>query len=209
MGTGPFDFPSDLQDAIRLRGTVFHHGSAIPSGSDAKFARIKITDSSLFAAIRIEQLDRVKYLLDHGANVNARMEEVEHDWGGTLFAHFLTPLVVAIRTGNIDIARFLLERGAKVNTEGGNTNVPLYEAVTKGRTDMICLLLNQEGIDVNAYQNVRSSWDDYESTGYSGGDFHQVPETALGYINRINSKLSVMPNEWQVIVNLLRDKGAR
>jgi ankyrin repeat protein len=165
---------------------------------DGQFADVVVSDAALFEAIKARNINLVRYLLDHGANVNARMEEVEHGWGNISYTHYLSPLVVAIRTRNIDMVRLLLQRGVNVNTEGGNVNVPIYEAVNYNSTvdvvphglvyhsrsqpgDIIRLLLEQEGIDVNIPQNVDVSCDAYESAAYSGEDFppRQVPETAL------------------------------
>jgi ankyrin repeat protein len=117
---------------------------------------------------------------------------------------------VAIRTGNIDMVRLLLQRGANVNTEGGNVNIPIYEAVVKGRIDIVRLLREQSGIDVNVPQNVAMSYHDVDDLGLAGEPYEfQVPETALGFINRIHRTCSTMSNEWQIIVGLLRTKGAR
>lgn len=80
------------------------------------------------------------------------------------------------------MVHLLLERGANVNTEGGNVNVPIYEAVnySHGRTDVIRLLLEQKRIDVNVPQNTRMSYDEYELRGYGGESYNfQIPETAL------------------------------
>ncbi|MDR2200916.1 MAG: ankyrin repeat domain-containing protein [Puniceicoccales bacterium] len=79
---------------------------------------------------------------------------MERGWNGEPYIHYLCLLVVAIRSGNIDIVHLLLKRGANVNPGQGTTNVPFYEAVKKGRSNIVRLLLEQKGIDVNAYQNV-------------------------------------------------------
>ncbi|MDR2812425.1 MAG: ankyrin repeat domain-containing protein [Puniceicoccales bacterium] len=184
-------------------------GSADFGEIDAQFAGVVVSDSALFEAIKAQNIDLVNYLLDRGANVNARMEEKEYDWGGA-FTHYLSPLVVAIRTGNIDMVRLLLQWGANVNTEGGNVNVPLYEAVKEGQSNIVCLLLEQKGIDVNVPQNVGISYDEYESVGYGGGDYHyQIPETALGNINRVGIGNGPKANDWHAIVRSLREKGTR
>jgi hypothetical protein len=112
------------------------------------------------------------------------------------------------------MVRLLLQRGANVNTEGGNVNVPLYDAVNnmgrKPNADIVCLLLEQKGIDVDVPQNIGISYDEYESVGYGGGDYHyQVSETALERINRVGIGSGPKANEWHAIVRSLREKGAR
>jgi ankyrin repeat protein len=143
----------------------------------------------LIFAIKSGNVEMVRLLLDLGANVNDFIEEAEYNYGGS-FTHYLSSLVVAIRSENIDIVRLLLERGASVNTEGGNINVPLYEAVKKGCENMVRLLLEQKGINVNVPQNVEISYDDYERIGYGGGDYsYQVPKTSLALAEETSWKM--------------------
>jgi ankyrin repeat protein len=198
---GAFLMPVVSYGAVDFRpaslGTAgFGPETADFSGLDAQFAGVVVSDDALFEAIKAQNMDLVNYLLDHGTNVNARMKEVEHDYGGS-FIHYLSPLVVAIRTRNIDMVRLLLQRGANVNTEGGNVNVPIYEAITHNYdvnvsphgivyhchsqpNDIIRLLLEQEGIDVNVPQNVNMSCDQVDDLGLRGEPYnYQIPETAL------------------------------
>ncbi|MDR1590724.1 MAG: ankyrin repeat domain-containing protein [Puniceicoccales bacterium] len=225
-------------------------GSADFGGSDGQFAGVVVSDDALFDAIKAQNMDLVNYLLDRGANPNARMvkdqycyqmwhikyssplvaaiqsqnidmvcllldygaqindfvEELELAWKNEPYIHYLSPLVVAIRTRNIDMVRLLLARGANVNTKGGNVNVPLYEAVnySYGQPDIIRLLLEQKGINVNIPQNTRMDYDEYESRGYAGEPYDfQVPETALKRIGNTPTE------EWKEVVRSLREKGAR
>ncbi|MDR2720931.1 MAG: ankyrin repeat domain-containing protein [Puniceicoccales bacterium] len=184
---------------------VVSYGSADFGGTDGQFAGVVVSDAALFEAIKAQNINLVNYLLDHGANVNARMKEVEYSWGNYPFKHYLSPLVVAIRTRNIDMVRLLLGRGANVNTEGGSVNVPLYEAVRSCPDNIVRLLLEQKGIDINVRQNVNMSWDDYER----GEDPHQVPETALGYINKVGIGSGPKAGECYETVRLMLAKGAR
>ncbi|MDR2371565.1 MAG: ankyrin repeat domain-containing protein [Puniceicoccales bacterium] len=140
-----------------------------------------ISYKGFFSAIEKGDVEKVNRYLNRGADVNARMEEIEHDSGGS-FIHYLSPLIVAIRSGKIDMVRLLLQRGANVNTEGGNVNVPIYEAVnySRGQLDIIRLLLEQKGIDVNVPQNTRMSYDQVDDLGLRGEPYnYQIPETAL------------------------------
>jgi hypothetical protein len=230
---------------------VVSYGSADFGETDGQFAGVVVSDAALFAAIKANDINKVRYLLDHGANVNARMvknqycyqmwyikyssplvqsqnidmvcllldygaqindfvEELELGWENEPYIHYLSPLVMAIRTRNIDMVRLLLQRGANVNTAGGNVNDPFYEAVKEGRSNIVRLLLEQKGIDVNVPQNVHSSWDDYERIGLGGGKkseyLFQEPRTALGHINKVGTGNS---EAWEEIIRLLREKGAR
>jgi ankyrin repeat protein len=100
-------------------------------------------DSNLIRAVKRENINEVRTLLDAGANVNARENE--------LFKN--TPLIIATRLCNIDIARVLIKRGADVNLEGSQfIGTPLLEA--SGTTNsppclpMLKLLLDNDA-DVN------------------------------------------------------------
>jgi ankyrin repeat protein len=178
---------------------VVGYGSEDFGGTDAQFADVVVSDEALFEAIKAQNINLVNYLLDHGANVNARMEEIEYDYAG-LFTHYLSPLVVAIRTRNIDMVRLLLAREANVNTKDGNVNVPLYEAVIKDCDDIVRLLLEQKGIDVNVPQNVRMSCDQVDDLGLRGEPYEfQVPETALEHINKVGIGNGPKANEWHTI----------
>jgi ankyrin repeat protein len=171
-----------------LGTTGFGPVAADFSGSGVQFAGAVVSDAALFGAIKAQNINFVNYLLDHGANVNSRKEEVEYETQYS-YMHYLSPLVVAIRTGNIDMVRLLLEWGANVNTKGGNDNVPLYEAVISACDDVVRLLLEQKEINVNAYQNINMSYDQIESLGYAGEPYdYQVPETALEFAKKRNFK---------------------
>jgi ankyrin repeat protein len=166
------------------------------------YGGFQYTTAPLFEAIQANEIDIVSLLLDHGADINARMEEEEHGWGAASYIHYLSPLVVAIRTGDIDMVRLLLERGANVNTEGGTTNVPLFEAILKGRRDIARLLLMYGAVD--KAQNVQISYDEYERAAYTEEIYqYQKPQTTL-------DRIKYSPNkECQEIVKLLRAKGAK
>jgi ankyrin repeat protein len=187
-------------------------GSADFGEIDAQFAGVVVSDTALFEAIKAQNINLVNYLLDHGANVNAKIETTmkysQHKYGSeprylreitplvaALFQgnfelvrllldrkadvnavlkedepaeyedfhhRFITPLTIAIRRNTIDFVRLLLERGANVNPgTGGAMRVPIIEAVTYCGEDVIRLLLEQPGIDLNAYENVGTQAFDY------------------------------------------------
>ncbi|MDR0740370.1 MAG: hypothetical protein LBF34_01510 [Puniceicoccales bacterium] len=102
----------------------------------------------------------------------------------------------------------ILSNLANVNTESGNVNVPLYAAVETWNPDIVRLLLEQKGIDVNVPQNTRMSWDDYERIGYGGGDYRrQVSQTALQRAEEVAGKMGRDSKSAQ-IAQLLCAKGA-
>ena len=70
----------------------------------------------------------VRFMLDHGANVNARMQ-------GT------TPLHLASKYGRSDVVRLLIEHGAEVEANDGRGRTPLQLALAEGRDEVVDLLL--------------------------------------------------------------------
>jgi ankyrin repeat protein len=113
---------SDLQDAIRLMGTP-------------------VSDAALFEAVKANDINKVRYLLDHGANVNAitintiRYYNVENTY----------PLTTAILTKNIEGAHLFLDGDAKYYDI---EDTPLTMAIKTKNIDMTCLLLDL-GAEVN------------------------------------------------------------
>ena len=94
-----------------------------------------VSDTLLFRACSDGDVDRVRILLDHGANVNAREEEGE------------TPLMYAAVQDKTDVMQLLLDRGADINAASINGETALMRAVGVKRYDASDLLL-QRGADI-------------------------------------------------------------
>ncbi|KAJ6102932.1 hypothetical protein N7486_005359 [Penicillium sp. IBT 16267x] len=90
----------------------------------------------LYRAITSGQEDKVRLLLDLGADVN--IQESQHE----------TALYAAAAGGYIEIVRLLLEKGAEINTRGGEYGTALQAAASSGHTEIVRLLL-EKGADVN------------------------------------------------------------
>ena len=87
-------------------------------------------------------LDAVRFLLDHGADVNARRDDL---W---------TPLHLAVNIGELSVAQILLERQADINLRNDAGQVPLHllctpETSQKDNSPDIAKLLLERGADVN------------------------------------------------------------
>ncbi len=86
------------------------------------------------------RFDMVRYLVEHGANVNAKIDYYIGGGGET-------PIYLAVRSGHFDMVRYLREHGANVNVKtgydpmgfGGDT--PLRTAIKNGRDDIRQYLL--------------------------------------------------------------------
>jgi cytohesin len=119
------------------------------------------------------QLIVAKYLLDHGADVNAgsrrhpgnplygaaehghkAMVELLLSRGADVNAGVLDPLYRAISLGYAEVAEVLMANKADVNLKGinGDGQRPLHAAASNGKTSLVQLLINH-GADVNATDN--------------------------------------------------------
>jgi uncharacterized protein len=81
-------------------------------------------------------VEKVRSLLDSGADVNAKDER---GW---------TALLWAISRGQIDLVKLLLDKGSDVNAKGEHGWTPLMEAANRGQLEVAELLL-KKGADVN------------------------------------------------------------
>lgn len=105
-----------------------------------------INDRSGYLISPLEQaamkgnLDIVKHLVSHGANMEAMIDPV---WGRSR----LGALGIAASKGHIDIAGYLIQHGAPINNPDGAGSMALIAAIRQGQTDMVRLLL-EHGADL-------------------------------------------------------------
>jgi len=131
-------------------------------------------EAELFDAIKVNDFDKVKSLIENGANVNPRI---------TKKFEFYTPLMLASEKGNFEIAKLLIDngadvnktsscstilmkackyknlkiaellidKGAKINIKGGNGETVLIQAYRESRINIeIIKLLINKGVNLNA-----------------------------------------------------------
>ena len=99
--------------------------------------------SLLHTAVQKQDFTLCRYLMDHGASVNA---DVPHEYQGPTLKE--TPLHLAVKLGNVDLCRLLLEHGATIDPEIKGRKGPLHLAVVKEKEDVARLLLSH-GADVS------------------------------------------------------------
>jgi len=110
-------------------------------------------DSELIEAVEEGDVERVRGLLERGADPDARDEDGR------------TPLYIAAANGSVEVARLLLKHGADVNARAIDGSTPLHLAVAFGHLDVAELLL-ERGADVNAGNRGRP--DPASPGGYHG-----------------------------------------
>ncbi|KAJ8025370.1 Tankyrase-1 [Holothuria leucospilota] len=155
----------DILDLLRGDAAVL---DAAKKGNLARLQKLVTSDNincrdsqgrnstPLHLAAGYNNVDVAQFLLDQGADVNAR------DKGG------LIPLHNASSYGHLDIAALLINKNTCVNAVDRWNFTPLHEAAQKGRTQLCALLLahgadptmkNQEGqtpLDLATAEDVRA-----------------------------------------------------
>jgi len=97
-------------------------------------------ETPLYGAVRFGHLEIVELLLDHGADIDAKLSE--QTYGNALSA--------AMDPEKIQIARLLLKRGADVNAGGGCYGNVLQTATYLNNIEIVRTLLSDKRVDVNA-----------------------------------------------------------
>ena len=103
----------------------------------------KMSANALLFAVVSGDADKVKGLLDQGANVNAEFDEY-----GTTPLH----MVLSSSPPNKQIAKLLIERGAKLNAKAPFGMTPLHFAIREDEQEIVRLLIDKNA-DLNAKNN--------------------------------------------------------
>jgi ankyrin repeat protein len=101
----------------------------------------------LYFASQYKNTKLIKLLLENGADVNVRDEENRTPLYRSVQGHWTQK-----NGGNIQDVKLLLQAGAKVNVKLTGGGTPLHAAISKGRIDLVKLLIAY-GADVNASSN--------------------------------------------------------
>ncbi|XP_010135047.1 PREDICTED: ankyrin repeat and SOCS box protein 3-like [Buceros rhinoceros silvestris] len=158
------------------RGSLESIRVLLEAGADPNEVTIEAT-TPLFLAVENGHADVVKFLLQHGANV-----EGPHCWSGWNSLHQasfqgyteimevllengaskeckddfgITPLFVAAQYGKLESLRLLISHGAEVNCQAKDRATPLLIAAQEGHTKCVKLLLSK-GADPNLYCNTEN-----------------------------------------------------
>jgi ankyrin repeat protein len=134
----PLAVADPVHDAAR-KGNVAKLQELAAADPSVVSSADKMGRTPLHAAAENNQLNAATFLIEHGADVNAKDRN-----GG------FTALDFALSSFHyIDMVRLLVEHGANVNTASSQGITPLQEAAMRGQKDAIVLLL-AKGADVNA-----------------------------------------------------------
>mmetsp|Transcript_3792 Transcript_3792/g.8311 ORF Transcript_3792/g.8311 Transcript_3792/m.8311 type:complete len:271 (-) Transcript_3792:248-1060(-) len=109
-------------------------------------------NSPLFEAVRSNDLELVRSLLDGGIKSNKKSKENIKKMYYNVNAEDsvgITPLIEATLLGNVELVQLLLHHGARAQPSEGFRHTPLRAACLTANTTLIKLLL-KEGADPNA-----------------------------------------------------------
>ncbi len=137
--------PEDALRATSRAGKLPDVVHLVLEGTDVN-ARDSRGMTPLLFAVTGEHPEIVRFLLEHGADVNARFllpggEQTAIPGGGQTVLH------AAVSHGNLQIAQFLLSAHADLEAVDAKHNTPLDRAVMDGQIEMVRLLL-VHGADV-------------------------------------------------------------
>lgn len=130
-GTLPSHGPYQEQAAEPVTESAKAKGGAIPIAQlEDWLAQGSSPDRELSNAVIGDDIGRVRYLVEHKANVNTRDEEG------------YAPLHNAARIGSLEVAGFLLDHAAETNATDRDGWTPLMFAAWRDNADMAQLLID-------------------------------------------------------------------
>ncbi len=142
------------------------------------FEEVKKNDGAITYAMRTDDFETAKRLLENGANPNVG------------FAGDFTPLMYACHNNNYEMAKLLIEKGARINVQDNLGRTPLMFALDP---------LSPE-IDINVVKLLIEKGADKTLKNNDG-------ETAFDILNdrlRMNNNSSELENEFQDLEKLLK-----
>ena len=149
----------------------------------------------LHKAAREGDADRVRELLDAGADVNVRNADKQRLQ--------YTPLHWAAYYGHLEIAEILISRGADLDAEDPSYSTPLYLAAEQGHPKVVEFLISK-GAEVN----VKSSWSGYTPLHRAAwGPVAMRKHLGAGEAGTVSE--AELNENYLKIVGMLLEKGAK
>jgi ankyrin repeat protein len=96
----------------------------------------------LYCAIENYRIEVAKYLIEKGADINAKNDSKRG----------MTLLFLVAERGDLEVFKYLVEKGADVNARGKYGHTPIFFAAFFGRLEVLQYLVDG-GADVNAKDN--------------------------------------------------------
>jgi ankyrin repeat protein len=140
----------------------------------------KILFEAMFVASQSGQLEKVRCLVDYGADLNAKDEDDE------------TALILASKCGHLGIVKYLVETGADLNAEGKYGWTALNYASRRGHLEMVKYLVANEA-------NVNSMHDNgWTALMYASEHGHlEIVKYLVEHGANVNAKYE---NQWTALM---------
>jgi hypothetical protein len=135
----------------------------------------------LNAAARNGHLEIVKYLVEHGADIDKSDNSRDK-----------TPLLAASFKGHFDIVKYLVEKGAKVNVQSINGFTPLHDAAYVGNFEVVKYLV-EHGADVRIRNKHNQTAIETARQGSRRAAAH--------------GKTNAGPEDYEKVINYLKSRG--
>ena len=160
--------------------------SPIPTWDEInKVEDIKSSNSKILNISSEENKNIIKYLVDHGADVNAKSKNGD------------TPLTISCRNGNGYIVKYLIDHGANIDVRDGNGDSPLVIAYTIGDETILKYVIektikllpncNNDQMKKNAEDQIEKFLTEYPSEVYMSID--ENTDIFEEFINQRNIRL--------------------
>jgi uncharacterized protein len=139
------DFLKKIIDKLRIGGLIVASIKGRISKVE-KYIRIGVNingtdaegDSALILAAHKGQFNRIKLLLENGANPNQKN-----------IKEGITPIFSAILGSHSNVVKLLIEYGADLNATDNLGNTPLLASVYSNKSDQVTITLIEANSDVN------------------------------------------------------------
>ena len=131
-------------------------------------------------AVSDHDLKTLKYLLDHGVDINYNKPDM-------VYPYQATPLTVAVRMGNLAMVKFLIERGADVTLAEKGGERPYTIAVSNKHTVLADYLKSLEPAEIHNLENKKHELKKYK-----------LPDELVTFLTGDELRLELAQNEFEI-----------
>ena len=152
-------------------------------------------ETALSAYVELGDIERVREVLDAGANPNGpdQYSEERRDCFGLFRPN---PVHCAAYIGDVEITRILIEAGANVNVSGAECSSPLQAAISYNHPEIFDMILNADNFDIN-YSEC--------SNGYLKAAIRKRNGRAIKVLLGKGAKVDVLRDDYYAaMINILR-----
>lgn len=127
-----------------------------------------------------DHLDCAKYLVRHGANLEAKTND---EW---------RPLHCAVRWNNVQVAEYLIRAGADLNSKSSGGNTPLHIVASNGRYSLTCDIIQMVLFHPDC---------DYQAENTSGDTAFDIAKRSGPFYKLWSGVMTLMPDTDSAVVD--------